>query len=147
MNRVKWWMLSALLVSALMLSACVMINRTYEMVALVDGHNVAFTLPKSDFADKNIKFMLSSIGVVTKDACTKDCVVWEMLRPIDSNTDLIEENFVKFPIKYGETLPNMQTRVLTELRKGAYGATASIAMIKNGKIINSKRIGVVFTIE
>lgn len=147
MNRVKRWMLSALLVSALMLSACVMINRTYEMVALVDGHNVAFTLPKSDFVDKNIKFMLGSIGVVTKDACTNDCVVWEMVRPIDSNSDLIEENFVKFPIKYGATLPNMQTRVLTELRKGAYGATASIAMIKNGKIINSKRIGVVFTIE
>lgn len=147
MSQLKRWTTALLLANALALSACVMINRTYEMVALVDGHNVAFTLPKSDFTDKNIKFMLSSIGVVTKDACTKDCVVWEMVRPIGSNTDLIEENFVKFPIKYGITLPNMQTRVLTGLRKGPYGATASIAMIKNGKIIDSKRIGAVFTIE
>lgn len=139
--------MALLLANTLVLSACVTINRTYEMVALVDGHNVAFTLPKSDFADKNIKFMLSSIGVVTKDACTKDCVVWEMVRPIGSNTDLIEENFLKFPIKYGATLPNMQTRVLNELQKGAYGATASIAMVKKGKVIDSKRIGVVFTIE
>lgn len=79
-----------------MLSACVMINRTYEMVALVDGHNVAFTLPKSDFADKDTRFWLVLIDVVAKDACTEDCVVWEMVRPIDSSDDLIEENFVAF---------------------------------------------------
>ena len=147
MNQLKCWTTALLLANTLAISACVMINRTYEMVTLVDGHNVAFTLPKSDFADKNIKFMLSSIGVVTKDACTKDCVVWEMVRPIGSNTDLIEENFVKFPIKYGATLPNMQTRVLTEPREGTYGATASIVMIKNGKIIDSKRVGTEFAIE
>lgn len=147
MNELKSWATALLLASTLTLSACVMINRTYEMVALVDGHSVAFTLPKADFADKDIKFMLSGIGVVTKDECSKDCVVWEMVRPIGSNTDLIEENFIKFPIPYGVTLPNMQTRVLTKLRKGTYGATASIAMIKNGKIIDSKRIGAVFTIE
>lgn len=147
MNQLKGRKTVLLLVNALVLSACVLINRTYEMVALVDGHNVAFTLPKSDLANKDIKFMLSGIGVVTKDACVKDCIVWEMVRPVGSNTDLTEENFVKFPIKYGVTLPNMQTRVLTDLRKGAYGATASIAMIKNGKIIDSKRIGTVFTID
>lgn len=147
MNQLKGWKTVILLANALALSACVLINRTYEMVALVDGRNVAFTLPKSDLANKDIKFILSGIGVVTKDACVKDCIVWEMVRPIGSNTDLTEENFVKFPIQYGVTLPNMQTRVLTELRKGAYGATASIAMIKNGKIIDSKRIGTVFTID
>lgn len=147
MKQLKCWTTALLLANTLALSACVMINRTYEMVALVDGHSVAFTLPKADFADKDIKFMLSGIGIVTKDECSKDCVVWEMVRPIDSNTDLIEENFIKFPIRYGVTPPNMQTRVLTELRKGRYGATASIAMIKNGKIIDSKRVGAVFTIE
>jgi len=116
------------------------------MVVLVNGYDVAFTLPAEDLADKDVKFMLYSIGV-SPDPCGKDCGGWEMVRPIGSNTDLIEENFVTLPIKYGVTLPNMQTRVYTELRKGRYRVTASIEMIKNGKIIDSKRVGAVFTIE
>ena len=147
MNRLKWWMRALLFASVLTLSACVMTNRFYEMEALVNGHDVAFTLPKSDFADKNVKFMLSDIGVSSKDACTASCVVWEMVRPIDSNTDFIEENFVKFPVKYGETLPNMKTRTYKPLRQGRYTAVAGFAMIKNGKIVDSKKVVTGFTIE
>lgn len=148
MNRIKWRALSLLLLSVFTLSACATINRTYEMVALVDGHNVAFTLPKSDFTDKDTKFWLVLIDVVTRDACTKDCVVWEMVRPIGSNADLIEENFVKFPIRYAVTLPNMQTRVYKELRKGKYRVGARFVVIKNGKIIDSKKdVATEFTID
>jgi hypothetical protein len=122
-------------------------HRFYPMIALVDGQNVAFTLPDEDLADKNIKFMLYSIDVSTTDACDKSCVVWEVVRPIDSNIDLVEENFVTLPIKYGVTLPNTQTRVHEALRKGQYSASAGFKVIKDGKIIDSKQVVVGFTIE
>lgn len=147
MNQLKWWITTFVLASVLTLSACVMINRFYEMEAMVNGYDVAFTLPKSDFADKNVKFMLSSIGVSSKDDCAVSCVVWEMVRSIDSNTDLVEENFIKFPIKYGVTLPNMQTRTHKPLRQGRYTAVAGFAMIKNGKIVDSKKVVAGFTID
>lgn len=136
-----------MLMGVLTLTACVLIYKFDRMVALVNGNDVAFTLPESDFADKEPQFLLNDIGVSTKDACDKSCVVWEMVRPVGSNSDLIEENFVKFPIQYGVTLPNMQTRVYKELRKGRYTAAASIAMIKDGKVIDSKNVVVGFTIE
>jgi hypothetical protein len=147
MNRLTRWKTSLALISVLTLTACVLANRIYEMVALGNGHDVAFTLPALDTADKDTRFMLNGIGVSTNDACTEDCVFWQMGRPLDSNVDLMEENFVKFPIKYGVTLPNMQTRIYKPLRKGRYVATAWVAMIKNGKIIDSKRVGAVFMIE
>lgn len=146
MNVLLRWTLASLLASVL-LSACVTINRFYEMEALVNGQDVVFTLPQSAFADKNIKFMLSDIGVTTKDACIESCVVWEMSRPPGSNVSLIEENFVMFPIRYGVTLPNMQTRIYKPLSKGRYTAVAGIAMVKNGKIVDSKQVVTGFTIE
>lgn len=147
MNGLVRWKTVSLLASVVVLAACVLINRFYEMVAVVDGKQVAFTLPKSDFTDKEIKYMLNDIGVSTKDACADSCVVWEMVRPVGSNTDLIEENFVKFPIRYGVTLPNMETRVHKPLRQGRYTAVAGFAMIKNGKIVGSKQVATGFTIE
>lgn len=146
MNVLLRWTLVSLLASVL-LSACVTINRYYEMEAMVNGHEVTFTLPQSVFADKNTKFMLSDIGVSTKDTCVESCVFWEMTRPLNSNVTLIEENFVKFPIRYGVTLPNMQTRIYKPLNKGRYTAVAGIAMIKNGKIVDSKQLVAGFTIE
>lgn len=146
MNVLLRWTLASLLASVL-LSACVMINRFYEMETIVNGYDVHFTLPQSAFADKNIKFILSDIGVSTKGACVETCVVWEMSRPLDSNVSLIEENFVNFPIRYGVTLPNMRTRIYKPLSKGSYTAVAGIAMVKNGKIVDSKQVVSGFTIE
>lgn len=136
-----------ILLGVFTLSACVTINRFQDMVALVNGNEVAFTLPESDLTDKDTRFMLNGIGVTRRDDCVKDCSVWVLVRPLESNVDLIEENFVTFPIKYGVTLPNMQTKVLKVMQKGRYTATASIAMIKDGKVVDSKKMIVGFTIE
>jgi len=122
-------------------------HRLYPMIALVDGQTVAFTLPDEDLTDKDIKFMLYGIGVSRRDPCVEDCDLWVVVRPVDSNIDLVEENFVTLPIKYGMTLPNMQTRVLKTLKKGNYRVGISIAMIKDGKVIDSKRVVELFTIE
>lgn len=148
MNPLAQWKIALLLLSALTLTACVLFNRIDEMVASVNGNAVSFSLPAGDLADKDTKYLLSLIDVVARDACAKDCVIWEMVRPRGSNTDLIEENFVKFPIKYGVTLPNMQTRLYRELRKGKYRVGARFAVIKNGKIVDSKKaVATEFTIE
>ena len=147
MNKLKRFTTALLLLAVFTLTACVTIYRFYEMIALVNGHDVAFTLPEEDLADKEVKFMLYDIGVDRSDVCAKDCGGWEMVRSLD-NTDLIEENFVKFPIKYGVTLPNMQTRVHKELRKGKYSVGARFALIKNGKVIDSRKVvATEFTIE
>lgn len=147
MNRLMQLKVALVLTGVLTLSACVMFNRIHEMVALVNGNGVAFTLPEPDFADKDARYLLSLIDVVTRDDCTKECVVWEMVRPLGGNVDLIEENFVKFPIQYGATLPNMQTRILKPRRKGKYRASAQLAVVRDGKIVDSKQVGVVFSIE
>ena len=116
------------------------------MLALVSGHDVAFTLPDEDTRDKSKRFMLNGISV-SRNPCNKDCGGWEMVRALDSNVDLTEENFVKFPIQYGVTLPNMQTREYQALEKGRYSAMAGFSVIKNGKIVDSKQVVAGFTIE
>lgn len=147
MNRLRLGTMVLFVASALTLTACVLVNKIYEMVAVVNGNDVAFSLPESELTDKDTRFMLNSIGVSTNDACTESCVFWQMGRPPESNVDLSEENFVKFPIQYGVTLPNMQTRTYKPLQKGTYTATAGFAVIRNGKIVSSKQVGAAFTIE
>lgn len=135
------------LVSALTLPACALINKFDKLEVMVNGRDVAFTLPDKDLADKDKWFMLYGIDVGI-DNCEKDCEAgWEMVRQIDSTADLVEENFVKFPIHYGVTLPNMQTRELHKLKPGRYVVTASFTVIKRGQVVGSKKVIGGFTIE
>ena len=117
------------------------------MVARVNGNEVVFTLPDRDLAKKDFQFMLYGIDVSMQQPCVDSCVVWEMVRPLNSNVALIEENFVQFPIKYGMALPNMQTRTHKGLRKSRYTAIAAIEIIRDGKIVDSKELATEFTIE
>lgn len=135
------------LASALTLPACVLINKFEKIEAIVNGRDVAFILPDKDLADKDKRFMLYGIDVGI-DNCERDCEGgWEMVRQIDSTVDLIEENFVKFPIHYGVTLPNMRTRELHKLKQGRYVVTASFTIIKRGQVVGSKKVIGGFTIE
>lgn len=134
------------LVGALTLSACVLINKFDKMEAVVHGRDVTFSLPDKDLAHKNAKYILYDIGV-DKLMCDKDCVVWEMVRQKDSSPDAIEKNFVMFPIKYGVTLPNMETRVLKKLQKGRYSAGATFEIIDAGNSSRVKKVVSGFSIE
>ncbi len=136
--------LCAIIICVLVLTACYKFDK---IIVLVNGDDVAFTLPDADLGSIDTKFMVNVIDVVTTNDCEKDCVTWEMVRPADSNLNLIEENFVKFPIKYGSTLPNTQTRVLKPLHKGSYRVGAQIAIIRNGEVIDTKNLAAVFKIE
>lgn len=149
MNHVKKLRFATLLAlaSALTLPACVLINKFDKLEVVVSGRDVAFTLPDKDLADKNKRFMLYGIDVGL-DNCERNCEGgWEMVRKIDSTVDLVEENFVKFPIRYGVTLPNMQTRELHKLKQGRYVVTASFTVIKRGQVVGSKKAIGGFTIE
>jgi hypothetical protein len=145
MNNVTRFNSILLLLGTLTLSACVLVNKFDEMLAVVNGNDVAFTLPE-EVISNNKKFMLYGIGVSAIN-CNSDCVRWEMVRSIDSNTNLIEENFVKFPIKYGVRLPNMQMRLHKNLEKGDYRATATFTIIENGQIVETRKVIGGFTIE
>lgn len=146
MNWTKQLKFSLFLVSALALTACVLVNKFDKMLAVVNGKDVAFTLPEQDIGSQDRKFMLHSIGVSAIE-CDRDCVHWEMLRPANSNTDPVEENFIRFPIRYGVPLPNMQTRAHKELAKGDYRVTASFVIVENGKISDTRKVIGVFTIK
>lgn len=145
-NSLKRWRLRALSVGVLALTSCVLVNRFYDMEVLINGTDVAFTLPASDFADKEIRFVLNGIEV-SRNPCDKACGGWEMSRPAHRTVTLTEDNFVKFPIKYGVTLPNMETRAYEPLRKGRYAAMAGFTLVKDGKAIGSKKVAAGFTIE
>lgn len=135
------------LISLLSLSACVLVNKFDKMETIVNGNDVAFTLPEKDLMDKDVKYMLLNIGVGL-DECVKDCVGgWEMVRPVGSNTELVTENYVVFPIKYGVTLPNMQTREFHKLKPGNYVVSASFSVIKNGQVKTDKKVVGIFTIQ
>lgn len=54
---------------------------------------------------------------------------------------------MKFPIRYGVTLANMQTRELHKLKQGRYVVTASFTVIKRGQVVGSKKAIGGFTIE
>lgn len=129
-----------------MLSACVLINKFDKMEAVVHGNDVDFILPDKDLADKNAQFILYNIGV-DKLMCEKDCVVWEMALKKDNSPDAVEKNFVEFPIKYGVTLPNMETRVLKKLQKGRYSAGATFEIIDAGHSSRVKKVVSGFSIE
>lgn len=145
-NFLNQWRLHALLVGVLGLTSCVLINRFYDMEVLINGTDVAFTLPASDFADKEIRFVLNGIEV-SRNPCDQACGGWEMARPADRSVALTEDNFVKFPINYGVTLPNMQTRAYEPLRKGRYAVIAGFTLVKDGQAIGSKQVAAGFTIE
>ena len=136
--------LNAIVICVLVLTACYKFDK---IIVLVNGDDVAFTLPDADLGSIDTKFMVNVIDVVTTGDCKKDCVTWEVIRPADSNLNFIEENFVKFPIKYGSNLPNMQTRILKPLHKGSYRVGAQIAIIRNGEVIDTKKLAAVFKIE
>lgn len=145
-NFLGRWRVSALSVGVIALTSCVLINRFYDMEVLMNGPDVAFTLPASDFADKEIRFVLNGIEV-SRNPCDKACGGWEMSRPVDRDVTLTEEDFVKFPIRYGVTLPNMQTRTYEPLRKGSYAVIAGFTLVKDGKAIGSKQVAAGFTKE
>jgi hypothetical protein len=145
-SRPNPFKLSLALVGALALAACVLANKFDRMIAVVNGKDVAFTLPAGDLGGQDRKFMLHGIGVSAIE-CDRDCVRWEMLRPADSNTDPVEGNFAKFPIRYGVLLPNMQTRVQKNLGKGEYRVTASFAIVENGQVSDTRKVIGVFTIK
>lgn len=134
------------LIGALTLPACVLINKFDKMEAVVHGRDVTFTLPDKDLANKNAKYILYDIGV-DKLMCDKDCVVWEMVLQKHSNPNVIEKNFITFPIKYGVTLPNMETRVLKKLQKGRYSAGATFEIIDAGNNSRIKKVVTGFTID
>jgi len=146
MSWAKQFRFFLVLISALALTACVLVNKFDKMVTVVNGKDVAFTLPAHDIGGQDRKFMLHSIGVSAIE-CDRDCVHWEMLRPVNSNTDLVEDNFIRFPIRYGAPLPNMQTRARKELAKGDYRVTASFAIVENGKVSDTRKVIGVFTIK
>jgi hypothetical protein len=133
----------AILLSTVVVTSC---YNFYEMVVFVNGSDVAFTLQNEYLTDKGVKFMLYDIGVSVEN-CKKDCVQWEMVRPIDSNIDPVDENFVKLPIKYGVALPNMQTRVYKNLQKGNYRVSGTIVMIQDGHTSNTINVIGKFKIE
>lgn len=148
MNHIKKLRFATVLAlaSALTLSACVLINKFDKMEAVVHGRDVDFTLPEKDLADKDIRFMLYGIGV-SIEKCDKDCIYWEMLRRTDSNLDPIEGNFIKFPIRYGVTLPHLETRIYKKLQPGDYSFSAMFSKIKNGEVVGRKKVVGSFTIE
>lgn len=142
------WRTVIFLIGALALNACVPFNRWYDMEAIVNGRDVAFTLPASDLDDKDVRFILNGIDVTKRGGdCPTSCGVWEMSRPADRAVTLTSDNFVQFPIKYGVRLPNMENRILKPLTSGKYVAHAGFTHIKNGKVIGSKQVATDFDLE
>lgn len=147
MNALRWRVV-VVLTGALALNACVLFNRWYDMEAIVNGRDVAFTLPASDLDDKEVRFILNGIDVTMRGGdCPTSCGVWEMSRPAHRTVTLTSDNFVTFPIRYGVRLPNMENRILKPLTKGKYVAHAGFTRVKNGKVVGSKQVATDFVIE
>lgn len=147
MNALRWRTV-IFLAGALALNACVLFNRWYDMEAIVNGREVAFTLPASDLTDKDAQFILNGIDVTKRGGdCPTSCAVWDMSRPANRAVTLTSDNFVQFPIQYGVRLPNMENRVLKPLTKGKYVAHAGFSRVENGKIVGSKQVATDFVIE
>lgn len=143
MNRASAFKAILMLAGLIAVSAC---QEFDEMLAVVNGRDVYFTLPAEDLRDKNTKFMLNGISV-SRNPCKQNCGGWEMVRSPEEAPQLREEDFVRFPIHYGVPLPNMHTREHKALKQGTYSAMAGFAVVKNGKIIGSKQFVSGFTID
>lgn len=115
-----------------------------DIVVHVDGVKVSFTLPASELgSDKH--YILYDVAV-TDEQCQQDCVFWEMVRQSEP-TPPLEKYFINFPITYGQPLANMQVRKHKPVKPGQYSVVATIGIVSNSKVVDSKSIHKKFTIK
>lgn len=117
----------------------------YEFDTTVVNNELSFSIKEiSEVKDKHL--MLYDISVV-KQSCKSDCTVWELVRE-QNKLEMSNDNYLSFPIKYGQAIKNTQEKVAPKpVVSGEYVLSATIAIIGNGKIEFSRLVHGSFRVE
>jgi len=125
----------------LVISGC---RKFDDILVLIEQGEVGFTLSDADL-EGGQKYILYDIAV-TNLACDKDCVMWEMVRKPEG-AKVVNENILRFPVRYGVILKNMQNNRYKKLTKGYFSVVATIAVIEGGEIATSRMVHKEFEIR